>query len=111
MSIVVSWRAGCSAAGEDLVESLVALDDTGLHAAGDEGVAVGERVHQGRRRQPGAAAADVLEDQLLQGHAVRHALEGEGLDDELVRPHLVEAAVEAEVLAVPRVDVPGGAAG
>ena len=42
-SAQVSWG---SAAGEDLVEPLVALVDPGLHAAGDERVAVGEGVHE-----------------------------------------------------------------
>jgi hypothetical protein len=102
---------GGTAAGEDLVEALVALDDAGLHAAGDEGVPVGEGVHQRRRGQPGATVAEVLEHELLQGDAVRHALEGERLDDELVRPHLVEAATEAVLLTVLRVHVAVGAAG
>src|SRR3954467_8285978 len=100
-----------SACGGGLVEALVPLDDAAFHAAGDERVPVGERVDQGCRGQPGAAVAEVLEHELLQGDLVREALEGEGLHDQLVRPHLVEAAVEAELRAVPRVDVPVGAAG
>ena len=86
--------------GEQLVEALVALAHADLHAAGHEGVAALEGVDQRGRGQPGAAVAEVLEDELLQGDAVGHALEGEGLDDQLVRPHLVEAAAEAVLLAV-----------
>ena len=33
--------------------------------------------------EPGAAVAEVLEDEPLEGHAVGQALEGEGLDDQL----------------------------
>ena len=53
--------------------------------------------------EPGAAVAEVLEHEPLQGDAVGHALEGERLHDQLARAHLVEAAVEAVLLAVGRV--------
>jgi Co/Zn/Cd efflux system component len=80
-----------------LVEALVALADAGFHPAGDEGVAGLEGVDQRGRRQAGAAAAEVGEDQAFQGHAVGLAVEGEGLHDQLRGPHVVEGPVEAEL--------------
>src|SRR5947207_5491922 len=71
----------------------ITLVDAGLHAAGQPGVPALKAVHKGLRAQPGAAAAEVLEPQGLQGNAVELALIGEGLHD-AVRAHLVEAAVE-----------------
>jgi len=47
-----------------------------------------ERVDQRPRREPGAAAAEVLEDEALQGHAVGDALERKGLDDQFGGGHL-----------------------
>ena len=49
-------------AGEELVELLVALVDADLHAAGQEAVAALEGVDQGRRGEPGATVAEVLEE-------------------------------------------------
>jgi hypothetical protein len=87
-------------AGEQFVEAVVSLADAVLHAAGEERVAAFERVDQRGRRQAGAAVAEVLEEEALQGYAVGLAFEGEGLDDELGGAHLVEAAVEAELVAI-----------
>src|SRR5665811_1592817 len=58
-------RDALGPAGQQLVQALVALPDAGLHAAGDEGIAVGERVHQRGRRQPGPPPAEILQAQLL----------------------------------------------
>src|SRR5262245_36400580 len=82
-----------SAIAQHLVERGVALVDADLHAAGEPRVATLEAVGQRRRVQAGAAVAEVLEPQRLQGDAVRVALVGERLDD-AVLAHLVEAAVE-----------------
>ena len=100
------FKALTAHVGEQLVEALVALDDAGLHAAGDDGVAVLEAVARATWRRGGCGRRS-------SGSSVSFsratwsgiALEGEGLHDELGRPHLVEAAVEAVLLAVAAVDV------
>ena len=71
----------------------VAVVHAGLHAAGQPAVARLEGVAQAHRVQPGAPVAEVLEDQRLEGHALGHALPGEGLHDP-VRADGVEAAPE-----------------
>src|SRR6516165_7460816 len=97
--------AGCSdsAIVDHPLQQRVTIADAGLHAAGQPGVPALEAVHKGLRAQPGAAAAEILEPQGLQGDAVGLALIGEGLHD-AVRAHLVETAVE-RVLCLPQ---PGG---
>src|SRR3954471_19319253 len=100
-----------ASAGEHLVEALVALADADLHPAGHEGVAALEGVHQRGRGQPRAAVAEVLENELLQRHAVGHALAGEALRDQPRGTPLVEAATKAVLLAAPALQVAVGAAG
>src|SRR5215472_6335276 len=99
-----------SAIGDQLLQLGVALVDPDLHAALEPRVAALETVHKGLSAQPGAAAAEVLEPQRLQGHAVGVALVGERLHD-AVRPDLVEAAAERVFLAVARGHEPETAAG
>src|SRR5262245_4066819 len=109
----------CSSAGpvivlagfaEQLVELFVGLADAVLHAAGDHGVALLDRVADRLGDQAGAAT-EVLEGHGLQRHAVRLALVGERLHDAVDRPHLVEDAVEGVLAAVVAVDVAVRAAG
>src|SRR5918994_1161522 len=87
----------------------VALLDAGLHAAGQPLVAALEAVDEGLGVQPGAAVAEVLEPERLEGDALRLAVEGEGLDDPVLAD-LVEGAVEAVLLAVAPGDVAPAAA-
>src|SRR4051794_23267009 len=82
-----------SAIGEHSLELRVALVDPDLHAALEPRVPALETVHKRLRTQPGAAIAEVLEPQRLQGHTVGVSLVGESLHD-AVRSDLVEAAVE-----------------
>ena len=85
-----------------VVEALVALADAVLHAAGDERVAGLEESTSDvavSRVRPSPRSSN---DERLEGDAVGHALEGEGLHDQLGGAHLVEAAVEAELVAVAR---------
>ena len=88
-----------AAVGEERVELGVALVDAGLHAAAQPGVAVLEAVAQRLGVEAGAAVAEVLEGERLEGDAVGHPLPGEGLHD-AVGPHGVEAAAERLHVAV-----------
>ena len=56
--------------GDEGVELGVALLDPGLHAAGEPLVAALEAVDEPLGAQPGAAVAEVLEPQYLNGYAV-----------------------------------------
>src|SRR2546421_10005801 len=95
---------------DERVELGVALVDAGLHAAGQPLVTSLEAVHQRLRVQPGAAVAEVLEPQRLEGDAVGLAVERERLHD-AVLTDLVEATVEAVLLAVAPGDVAPAATG
>src|SRR5829696_8518448 len=102
LNVPAIWRCRCagrsdSAIGQQPVELGVTLVDADLHAAGEPRVAALEAVGQRGRVQPGAAVAEVLEPQRLQGDAGRVALVGERLH-EPVLAHLGEAAVEAVLL-------------
>ena len=105
----MSERAHQVLRSEQRVELGVALVDAGLHARGQPGVPALEAVHQRLGVQPGAAVAEILEPQRLEGDVIGHALEGEGLHD-LVLADGVEAAPEAELLAVARRDIAPAAA-
>src|SRR3954447_4480837 len=102
-------RSDC-AIGDHLLKLRVALVDPDLHAALEPCVPALETVHEGLRAQPGAAVAEVLEPQRLQGHTVGVALVGERLHD-AVRPDLVEATAERVFLPVAGGHEPPAAAG
>src|SRR5215469_12722218 len=104
--------AGCSdsAIVDHPLQFGVTVIDAGFHAAGQPGVPTFKAVHKRLRAQPGAAAAEILEPQGLQGDAVGLAVIGEGLHD-AVRAHLVETAVEPVLGAAEPGGVPPAAAG
>src|SRR5215470_320717 len=102
-------RSG-SAIGEHPVELGVSLVDPGLHTTGQPGVSAFEGVDQRLRAQPGAAVAEVLEPQRLQGDAVGLILEGEGLHD-AARAYLMKAAAERVLHAIFYLDEPPATAG
>src|SRR5215469_6609609 len=102
-------RSG-SAIGKHPVELGVSLVDPSLHSTGQPGVSAFEAVDQRLRAQPGAAVAEVLEPQRLQGDAVGLTLEGEGLHD-TVWAYLVEAAAERVLNAFRHLDEPPATAG
>ena len=87
--------------GQHLVERGVALVDADLHAAGHH---PGLRLHRLDDRQdlqPGAAVAEVVQHEGLEGDRLGHLLEAEGLHDLLVLPDPVDRAVEVrDLLAV-----------
>src|SRR5215467_10368888 len=99
-----------SAIGQHPVELGVSLVDPGLHSTGQPGVPAFEAVDQRLHAQPGAAVAEGLEPQRLQGDAVGLILEGEGLHDS-ARAYLVKAAAERVLHALLHLDEPPATAG
>src|SRR4051812_37484079 len=71
--------AGSAQTSEEVVELLVALHHAGLHAAGQDRVAVLDRLRHRAPGEAGAPVAEVLERQRLQRDLVRHPVEREGL--------------------------------
>lgn len=69
------------AIGEHLLKLRVALVDPDIHAAFEPCVPALDTVHKGLGAQLGAAVAEVVEAQRLQGHTVGVALVGERLHD------------------------------
>src|SRR3979490_1267 len=91
------------------VERRVPLLDAGLHPDRQPLVAGVEAVHQRLRMQPGAAVAEVLEPQRLEGDAIGLTIERAGLNAAALAD-LVEATVEAVLLALAPSDVAPAAA-
>src|SRR5439155_8173046 len=81
---------------EELVEAVVAILDAIAHARLDHRVAVGHGLEHGVALDPAPPAAQILDHELVQGDVARDALELEGLD-QVVDIHAVEHAVEAEL--------------
>src|SRR4029079_18080788 len=105
------WEGGSARGGDrlrepghELVEAVVAFLDAVAHAVLDHAVAIRNGLEDGMPANAATAAADVLDDDLVERDVPRVALELEGLDH-VVDVQAVEHAMERPLGLIVPVDV------